>query len=148
MPLAALLSIQAIRTMLPHHALSLSDAKTMADAAHAEAEKNSWSVVIAIVDDGGHLIYLERMDGTQKASCTVAQEKARTAIFFKRPTKVLEDVVADGRVAMVTMPGATMVEGGLPIVYKDAFVGAIGISGLQSHEDAIVAKAGLDALPD
>lgn len=133
--------------MLPHHALSLSDAKTMADAARAEAEKNDWTVVIAIVDDGGHLVYLERMDGTQKGSCTVAQDKARSAIMFKRPTKALEDVVADGRIAMVTMQGPTMVEGGLPIVYRDAFVGAIGVSGLQSHQDGVVAKAGLDALP-
>lgn len=133
--------------MLPHFALSLSAAKTIADGARAEAERNGWAVVIAIVDDGGHIVYLERMDGTQKGSCVVAQEKARTAIMFKRPTVALEKVIADGRIAMTTLPGATMVEGGLPIIYKDAFVGAIGISGLQSSQDGIVAKAGLDALP-
>ena len=133
--------------MLPHFALSLSAAKTIADGARAEAERNGWTVVIAIVDDGGHLVYLERMDGTQKASCVVAQEKARTAIMFKRPTVALEKVIADGRIAMTTMPNTVMVEGGLPIVYKDVFVGAIGISGLQSSQDSIVAKAGLDALP-
>ena len=133
--------------MLPHFALSLSDAKTMAAAARAEAEKNDWTVVIAIVDDGGHLVYLERMDETQKGSCVIAQEKARTAIMFKRPSVALEKVVSEGRVAMTTMPNYVMVEGGLPIVYRDHFIGAIGISGLQSSQDGIVAKAGLDALP-
>ena len=133
--------------MIPSYALSLEAAKTMAAAARAEAERHGWTFVIAIVDEGGHLVYLERMDGTQKASCVVAQEKARTAIMFKRPTAALEKVVADGRVAMTTMPGATMVEGGLPIVYRDVFVGAIGCSGMQSSQDGIVAKAGLDALP-
>ncbi len=133
--------------MIPSYALSLEAAKTMAAAARAEAERHGWTFVIAIVDEGGHLVYLERMDGTQKASCVVAQEKARTAIMFKRPTAALEKVVADGRVAMTTMPGATMVEGGLPIVYKGAFVGAIGCSGMQSSQDGIAAKAGLDALP-
>ena len=133
--------------MITSYALSLEAAKTMAAAARAEAERHGWTFVIAIVDDGGHLVYLERMNGTQRASCVVAQEKARTAIMFKRPTAALEKVGADGRVAMTTMPGATMVEGGLPIVYKDVFVGAIGCSGMQSSQDGIVAKAGLDALP-
>jgi glc operon protein GlcG len=133
--------------MIPHFALSLADAKTMADAARAEAERNGWAVVIAIVDDGGHLVYLERMDGTQKASCVVASEKARTAALFKRPTVALEKVVSDGRIAMTTLPGATMVEGGLPIIHRGHFVGAIGVSGVQSSQDGIIAKAGLDALP-
>ena len=128
-------------------ALTLADAKLMADAARAEAERNGWRVVIAIVDDGGHLIYLERMDGTQKASSTVAPEKARTAILFKRPSAALETAVSDGRVGLVTMPIATMVEGGLPIVWRDQFVGGIGISGLTSQQDGLVAKAGLAALP-
>ncbi len=132
--------------MIPQFALSLAAAKTMAAAARAEAEHHGWTFVIAIVDDGGHLIYLERMDGTQKASCLVAQEKARTAILFKRPTAALEKLVADGRIAMTTMAGATMVEGGLPIIYKGVYVGAIGCSGMQSSQDGIVAKAGLDAL--
>lgn len=133
--------------MIPHHVLSLDDAKAMAAAARAEAAKNGWAVVVAIVDDGGHLVLLERMDGTQKASCVVAQEKARTAILFKRPSAALEKVVLDGKVHMMTLPGATTIEGGLPIVWRDAFVGAIGISGVQSFQDGICAKAGLDALP-
>lgn len=134
--------------MLSTHALSLSDAKIIAAAARAEAERNAWPVVIAIVDEGGHLVYLERMDGTQKASCVIAQEKARTAIMFKRPGALLEKAVADGRLGMMTLPGAVAVEGGLPIVYRTVFVGAIGVSGVQSHQDGLVAKAGLDALPD
>ncbi len=127
--------------------LSLSDAKTMAEGARAEAEKNGWNVVIAIVDDGGHLMYFERMDGTQKASCVVAQEKARTAIMFKRPTVALEKAVADGRLGMMTLAGATTVEGGLPIVWQGTFLGAIGVSGLTSAQDGVVAQAGLDKLP-
>ncbi len=118
----------------------------MADGARAEAERNGWAVVVAIVDDGGHLVYLERMDGTQKASCTVAQEKARTAIMFKRPSVAMEKVIADGRVAMLSLPGATSIEGGLPIVHDGHFVGAVGVSGVQSSQDGIVAKAAIDAL--
>jgi uncharacterized protein GlcG (DUF336 family) len=132
--------------MLAHFALSLSDAKTIAGAARAEAEKNGWNVVIAVVDDGGHLIYLERLDGTQKASVSVAQDKARTAILFKRPSAALEKVIADGRVAMLSLSGTTFVEGGLPIVHQGHFIGAIGVSGVQSFQDGIVAKAGAEAL--
>ena len=133
--------------MISTHALSLSVAKTIADGARAEAEKNGWAVVIAIVDDGGHLLYLERMDGTQKASCVVAQEKARTAILFKRPTVLLEKAVADGKLGMMTLAGATTVEGGLPIIWQNTFVGGIGVSGLTSAQDGVVAKAGLEQLP-
>ncbi len=133
--------------MIAHHALSLDDARTMAAAARAEAARNGWTVVVAVVDDGGHLVLLERMDGTQKASCVVAQEKARTAILFKRPSKALEAAVLDGKPHMMTLPGATPIEGGLPIVWRDSFVGAIGVSGVQSFQDGICAKAGLDALP-
>ena len=102
--------------MLKTLALSIDDAKKMAAAARAEAEKNGWKVVIAIVDDGGHLMYLERADGTQKASSVIAVEKAKTAIMFKRPSLALEEVVAKGRVAVLSMPGATTVEGGVPLI--------------------------------
>ncbi len=132
--------------MLPCFVLSLADAKRVADGARAEAERNGWPVVIAVVDDGGHLVYLERMDGTQKASCVVAQEKARTAILFKRPSAALEKVVADGRLAMLSLPGATSVEGGLPLVHEGHFVGAIGVSGVLSSQDGLVAQAGVMAL--
>lgn len=130
--------------MIATHILALADAKRIADAARAEAERNGWAVVIAIVDDGGHLLYLERMDGTQKASCTIAPEKARTAMMFKRPSLMLEKAVADGKLGMMTLPGATTVEGGLPISFGGTLVGAIGISGLTSQQDGVVAKAGVE----
>ena len=128
--------------------LTLDDAKRIAAAARVEADRNNWTVVIAVVDDGGHLIYLERADGTQKAASVVAVEKARTAIMFKRPTKAFEDTIASGRVAVMTMPGATTIEGGLPIVVNGEFIGAIGVSGVQSSQDAVIANAGLAALKD
>lgn len=131
--------------MIPSFVLSLDDAKTVAAGARAEAEKNGWAVVIAIVDDGGHLLYLERMDGTQKASCIIAQEKARTAIMFKRPSVAMEKVVADGRVAMLSLPGTVLVEGGLPLIHEGHFIGAIGISGVLSSQDGMIAKAGVEA---
>jgi len=131
--------------MLKKLALSIDDAKKMAAACRAEAEKNKWNVVIAILDDGGHLIYLERMDGTQKASSRIAVQKGKTAILFKRPSGVLEKVVSGGRVAVMSL-GATTVEGGVPVVVDGEYVGAIGVSGVQSHEDAQVAQAGIDAL--
>ncbi|HLI86516.1 MAG TPA: heme-binding protein [Bryobacteraceae bacterium] len=126
--------------------LTLEAAKAMAAAAQAEARKNNWTMAIAIVDDGGHLIYLERMDGTQVASVTVAQEKARCAILFKRPTKALEEAVAGGRVVVMKLAGSVPVEGGLPIVVDGQFIGAIGVSGATSPQDGQVAAAGLAAL--
>ncbi len=132
--------------MLTKLALSLADAKAIAAAATAEAQKQGWTVVVAIVDDGGHLMYLERLDGTQLASSTVAQEKARTALLFKRPSKALEDVVLGGRTVMLGLPGATPIEGGLPLVKDGHLVGAIGVSGVQSFQDGIVAAAGVAAL--
>lgn len=127
-------------------ALTLADAKRVAAAAEAEAAKNGWNVVIAILDDGANLLYLQRMDGTQIGSILVAQEKGRTAVSFKRPSKAFEDVVVGGRQVMLAMPGATPIEGGLPLVYEGEIVGAIGISGVQSSQDGIIAKAGADAL--
>jgi len=129
--------------MYSQWALSLDDAKDIAKACRACAEDKGWKVVIAIVDDGGHTMYLERLDGTQKASSVVAQEKAKTALLFKRPTQAIEAVVAGGRNVMMMLPGATPIEGGLPLVRDGQFVGAIGISGVQSHEDGVVAAAGV-----
>ena len=126
--------------------LGLDDAKQIAAAAEAEARKNGWNVVIAIVDDGGHLLYLQRMDGTQPASSEVAPAKARAAALFKRPTKALEEIIASGRVAMLNLPGLTPVEGGVPLLYRGEIVGAIGVSGVQSVEDGIVALAGANSL--
>jgi glc operon protein GlcG len=132
--------------MFKQLALSIDDAKKIAAAGRVEAEKNGWKVVICIVDDGGHVMYLERMDGTQKASSVIAVEKGRTAIMFRRPSGAMEKAVAGGRIAVMSLPGATTVEGGIPIVVDGEFVGAVGVSGVQSHEDAQVAQAGINAL--
>ena len=132
--------------MLQHAALSLEDAKRVAAAARAEAEKNGWAIVIAVVDDGGHLMYLERMDAAQKASSRIAEAKGRTAILFKRPTKAIEDNVLEGRTVMMGLPGAVPLEGGVPLVKDGQFLGGIGVSGVQSFQDGIVARAGAAAL--
>ncbi len=134
--------------MLTQKILSLDEAKQAASAAAARARAEGWAVVIAVVDPGGQLIYLERADGTQVASVVVAQEKARTAAIFRRPTKVFEDLVLAGRVHMTTLPGAVMLEGGLPIVHAGQVVGAIGVSGVTSAQDGQVAQAGVDALAE
>ena len=105
--------------------LNLDGARKIAAAAEAEAKKNNWNVVIAIVDDGGNLLYLQRMDGTQTGSIQVAIEKARTAQAFKRPTKVFEDAVTGGRNVILAL-GALPIEGGLPVKVGDQVVGAIG----------------------
>ena len=124
--------------------LSLELAKKIAEVAEAEAVKNNWTVVISIVDDGGNLVYLCRMDNTQIGSIEVSIQKARTAIFFKRPTKVFEDMVAGGRNAILSLPGVLPLEGGMPLIVKDQIIGAIGISGAKSNEDGIIAKAAVD----
>ena len=126
--------------------LTLEDARRITDAARRAATENNWSVVIAVVDDGGHLISLERMDGTQKGSVRVAEQKARTAIMFKRPTKALEDMVLQWRPVMMTLPDAICMEGGLPLIRDGVYLGAIGVSGLKASEDGIVAAQGASAL--
>jgi len=126
--------------------LTLDDARAASAAARAEAVQNGWNVVIAVVDDGGHLIHFERADGTQKASCTVAIEKARTAVLFKRPSAALEKIVVDGKLHMMTLPGATLIEGGEPIMIEGECVGAVGVSGVQSFQDGVVARAGVAAI--
>jgi glc operon protein GlcG len=126
--------------------LTLDGAKKAAAAAEAEAVKNGWNVVIAIVDDGGNLLYLQRLDGTQASSAETATRKARTSALFKRPTKALEDAVAGGRVALLSLPNVTPLEGGVPLVYKGEIIGAIGVSGATSQQDAQVAKVGADTL--
>jgi glc operon protein GlcG len=123
--------------------LTLEAAKQIAAAAQAEAAKNKWTMVICVVDDGGHLIYLERMDGTQIGSVQVAQEKAVTAVRFKRPTKALEEAVAGGRTVVMKLPGATPIEGGLPIFVEGNLIGAVGVSGGTSPQDGQVAAVGV-----
>lgn len=126
--------------------LELADARRVAAAARTKAEAEGWTVVIAIVDEGGHLVFLERADGTQKGSSVVAQEKARTALLFKRPTKALEDAIGSGKLQMLDLPGATPIEGGLPLVHDGQVLGAIGVSGVLSAQDGQIAAAGVAAL--
>ncbi len=126
--------------------LTLEDAKLVAAAAEAEALRNNWPVVIAIVDEGGHLIYLQRLDNTQIGSVDVAIQKARSAIIFRRPTKVFEEQINQGHLRYLGLPGAIPIEGGLPIVMNDQFLGAIGVSGVRSHQDAQIAQVGINAL--
>jgi glc operon protein GlcG len=122
--------------------LTLDAAKKMAAAAEAEATKRKATVVIVVVDDGGHLLLLERLDDTQVASVEVGIGKARTAAIFRRPSKVFEDQVRDGRVAALALPGATPLQGGVPIIYEGKVIGAIGVSGNTPQEDEDIAKVG------
>jgi glc operon protein GlcG len=126
-------------------ALTLEAAKKIAASAEAEALKNKWTMVIVLVDDGGNVMYLERMDNAQLGSIEVATQKAKTAISFKRPTKSFEERALAGRNVLLALPGAIPIEGGLPIVIDGQYLGAIGVSGGASDQDGAVAKAALDA---
>ncbi len=124
--------------------LTASDAERITAAAEAKATAEGWNVVIAILDDGGHLLSLKRMDGVQIGSIDVAQAKAKSAVFFKRPTKVFEEAMkGEGGSRIATLPHAVGVEGGLPIFIDGIIVGAIGISGVTSAQDGIIAEAGV-----
>jgi uncharacterized protein GlcG (DUF336 family) len=127
--------------------LTLDIAKQLATLAEKEAAANKWTMVIAILDEGGNLLLLHRMDDTQIGSVDVAVAKAKSAYLFKRPTKAFEDAVAGGRTAVIALPGAMPIEGGLPIVVDGKVLGAIGASGGTSPQDGQVAKAALDQLP-
>jgi uncharacterized protein GlcG (DUF336 family) len=127
--------------------VSLELAKKIAATCEAEAVKNKWTVVIAVVDDGGNLVYLERMDNTQIGSVQVATEKARTAIYFKRPTKAYEERVAGGNNAILSLPNVLPFDGGLPLIVDGQYIGAVGVSGGSSQQDGVVAKAGADLIP-
>ena len=126
-------------------AINLETAKKVGAAAIAEARKNNWNVAIAVVDNHGMLVYYEMLDDTQTASAAIALEKARTAAMYRRTTKEMEELVNGGRPAVLALPGATPVEGGLPIVVGGKMIGAIGVSGVTSVQDGNVAKAGAEA---
>jgi len=128
--------------------ISLENAKKAAAPALAEAEKNHWNMAVAIVDPSGNLVYYEKMDGTQLGSANVAIDKARSAALFKRPTKAFQDAVAAGGdgLRILRLQGATPLEGGIPLVMDGKIVGAIGVSGATSAQDAQCAKAGADSL--
>ena len=127
--------------------LTLEVAKMMSVAAEAEAELEGWTVAIAIVDDGGHLVHFVKRDGTQYASTEVAQLKARTAIGFKRPSGAFEEAIGGGRTAVLSLDVLAL-QGGLPIEVDGEIIGAIGVSGVQSAQDTQVAQAALDALAE
>ena len=126
--------------------LTLNVAKQVATAAEAEAIKNSWPVAIAIVDPAGQLVYFQKIDDTQIGSVDVAVAKARCAALFKRPSKALADVVTSGNVGMMSLPAAIPVEGGVPLAVDGQIVGAIGVSGVMSNQDGVLAQAGVDEL--
>ncbi len=151
----SILLILAVPALLPAKAetpvkpvLTLSAAKRAVEAAEKEAVRRGATVVIAVVDDGGQLILLERLDDTQVASVEVGIGKARTAAIFRRPSKVFEDQIRDGRVAALALPGATPLQGGIPIIIDGKVAGAIGVSGNTPQEDEEIAIAGASAISD
>lgn len=127
--------------------LTLADVKIIAAAAEAEAMRNNWAVTIAIVDDGGHLLWLQRLDGAPPISSHIAPAKANTAALGRRESKIYEEIINNGRVSFLSAPTFEgMLEGGVPVVVEGHVIGAVGVSGVKSHEDAQVAKAGIAAL--
>lgn len=127
--------------------IDIAAAKQVMAAAEAEALKNNWAVTIAVVNSGANLVMLHRLDNAQLSSVRIAEAKAKTAAEFRRPTKVFEDAVAGGGIGLRVLTfGASVAEGGVPIVAGGKVVGAIGVSGVQSHQDAQVAQAGAGAL--
>jgi glc operon protein GlcG len=132
--------------LLDAKVISLDAARGMMTAAEAEASRNGWPVAIAIVDGAGELILFHKLDGTQSASIDIAIGKARTAARLRRPTKALEDAIGSGRMALAAVDGITPLEGGVPITVEGQVIGAIGVSGVTSQQDAQVAEAGVRAL--
>ncbi len=126
--------------------LTLDDLQRITTAAIAEAKKNGWAVTIAIVDDGGHLLQLTRLDGAAPISAYIGPEKARAAAMGRRETKTYEDMINQGRTAFLSAPLQGMLEGGVPIIVDGQVIGAVGVSGVKSNEDVVVAKAGIAAL--
>ena len=127
--------------------LESADVKLIAAAAEAEALKNNWAVTIAIVDDGGHLLHLQRLDGAPAISSHIGPAKAHTAALGRRESKVYEDVINQGRMSFLSAPGVSgLLEGGVPIMKDGECLGAVGVSGVKSSEDAQIAKAGIAAI--
>lgn len=126
--------------------LTLEDAKRVAQGAQAEAVRNEWRVAIAVVDDGGHLLYLERTHDTQFGSVETAIAKAHAAVAFQRPTKASEDAVLSGRLIHLALPGVIPAEGGVPLLRAGVVIGGLGISGVRAFQDGQIAAAGVSAL--
>ena len=127
-------------------ALELADLKKMAAAAEAEAVAHGWAVTIAIVDDGGHLLWLQRLDGAAPVSAQIAPAKSRTAATGRRESRIYEEMINGGRVSFLSAPMEGLLEGGVPIVAEGQVIGAIGVSGVKSTEDAQIARAGIAAI--
>jgi glc operon protein GlcG len=127
--------------------LTADDARSIAAAAEAEARSNRWAVSIAVVDDGGHLLWLQRLDGAPPISAEIAPAKARTAALGRRESKVYEDMINQGRMSFLSAPALSgMLEGGVPVLVDGECVGAVGVSGVKSAEDAQIARAGIATL--
>ncbi len=141
-----LLSLPAAAQTADRKVITLDGAKAILAAAEAEAAKNKWTVAIAVVDESGNLIAFHSIDDTQVGSVDIAVGKARTAARMKRPTKALEDAVAGGRTVMLAVEGITPLEGGVPVMLDGRVIGAVGVSGVTSQQDAQVAQAGAAAL--
>lgn len=132
--------------MLTKPILTLEHAKLLAAAAEVEARANNWNVVIAVVDDGGHLLYLQRSHDTQFGSVDTAIMKANAAVAFQRPTKTSEDAVLSGRLIHLALPGVIPAEGGIPVLRDGVVIGGVGVSGVRSFQDGQIAQAGVTAL--
>jgi len=127
--------------------ISLEQAKKVMAGAEAEAKKNNWPVVIAILDSGGQLVMLQRLDNAQWGSVDIAKEKARSAVALRRPTKALQDAIGQGGVNLrLLATGFSVLEGGIPIVVDGKIIGSVGVSGVLSNQDAQIAQAGIDAM--
>lgn len=132
--------------MLTKSVLTVAETTQILDAARAEAEKNKWAVAIAVVDDGGHLLSLLRLDGCAPIGAYIATEKARTAALGRRESKVYEDMINGGRTAFLSAPLVGTLEGGVPVIVDGQVIGAVGVSGVKADQDAQVAKAGAAVL--
>jgi len=129
--------------------LAIDDARRIAAAAEAEAVKNQWAVAIAVVDDGGHLLWLQRLDGAAPISAQIAPAKARTAALGRRESRLYEEMINGPRTAFLSAPGLDgMLEGGVPVLRDGHCLGAVGVSGVKSSEDVQIARAGITALGD
>lgn len=146
----AFLAVGVAHAQVPQYGpnVTLEQARKAIAAADVEARKNNWPVAIAVVDTAGNLVLFQKLDNTQTASILVSQDKASSAATYRRPTKAFQDLVAGGGVGIrvLNLRGASSIEGGLPIVVDGKIIGAIGVSGVTSDQDGVVAKAGVDAM--
>ena len=142
---ASILLLSMVSDAAPAASLTLDEARVIAQAAEQRASQDGWTVAIAIVDAGGHLLHFSRLPGTQIASIDIAIQKAVTAVYYKRPTKAFQDGLMNGNVPLLSLPHFSAFEGGVPIVVDGHVIGAIGVSGVTPVQDGIIAAAGVEA---